>query len=122
MAKWIDIPKFTDMRGSLVVIQDILPFKIQRVYWMFDVVGVRGGHRHKSTIQGLVCVKGKCRVNINNGKTRSIWNLDSPNQLLLVDVADWHTMDEFSADAVLLVFASEKYDQSDYIDEDYSND
>ena len=47
--------------------------------------------------------------------------LDNPNKCLIVEPEDWHTMDNFSKDAVLLVLASEYYDASDYIDKPYSN-
>ena len=60
-------------------------------------------------------------INLNNGSVKSEVILDNPNKCLIVEPEDWHTMDNFSKDAVLLVLASEYYDASDYIDKPYSN-
>lgn len=122
MAKLIDLPLFSDQRGSLAVMQNILPFTISRVYWIFGASGIRGGHRHKNNMQALVCVNGSCNIKTNNGVERKVWSLDSPSKLLILESIDWHTMENFSKDAVLIVFASSIFDPDDYIDEDYEND
>lgn len=112
-------PKGGPELGYLTVIEKVLPFEVKRVYYIYQAKGVRGGHRHKKTVQALVCVAGQCKIHCNNGKTKEdVW-LDNPNRLLILEPEDWHTMSEFSADAVLLVLASELYDRADYIDEEY---
>ena len=122
MAKIISLPTFTDQRGKLTVIEKILPFKIQRLYFIYDAKFKRGGHRHKTTIQALICLSGKCSIYINDNKNRQIILLDRPDKCLLLDPEDWHTLNDFSKDAVVLVLASEYYDKNDYIEEEYSND
>ena len=101
------------------LITQILPFAIKRVYYMYEVTAKRGGHRHKKTIQGLVCLNGSCEVFLNDGHTKRTELLNSPRRLLIVEPQDWHTMDQFSPGAILLVLASEVYDRQDYIDEEY---
>ena len=63
MAEIIRLRTFTDQRGSLSVVEDEIPFPIRRVFYIYDVDdSVRGGHRHKKTIQAAICVKGSGRI------------------------------------------------------------
>jgi len=119
MAYLIELPTFRDKRGKLTVIENILPFEIKRVYYIYDVKSQRGGHRHKKTIQALIALGGKCEVYVNNGKEEKIFLLDSPNKCLVLEPEDWHTMDNFDKNTFLLVFASEYYDKHDYIYKEY---
>jgi hypothetical protein len=121
VARIININTFSDRRGSLSVIEREIPFQIRRIYYIYDVPGdeVRAGHRHKKNIQALICVRGGCRVYVNNGMTRETFLLDRPDICLLMNPEDWHTMDRFTPDALLLVLASEPYELSDYINEEY---
>jgi dTDP-4-dehydrorhamnose 3,5-epimerase-like enzyme len=119
MSKIIDLPTFADSRGKLTIAQDLIPFKIERVYYIYDANSIRGGHRHKSTTQALICLNGSCEIYINNGHKEATIVLDSPSKCLIVEKEDWHTMDKFSENSILLVLASTKYDSEDYIDERY---
>ena len=119
MAYFIDVPVFLDDRGGLCVLENLLPFEVKRIYYIFDVIGVRGGHRHITTIQALICLSGSCDVFVDNGKEINTYSLAKPNQCLILAPEDWHTMNEFSQNATLLVLASENYDAADYIDEGY---
>jgi dTDP-4-dehydrorhamnose 3,5-epimerase-like enzyme len=120
MSKILKLPTHTDNRGSLTVLEKLLPFEIKRVYYMYNCSdSERGGHRHKKTIQALICVKGSCVINCNNGAERKTVVLDKPDIALVLMPEDYHTMYNFSKDAVLLVLASEYFDADDYIDEDY---
>lgn len=119
----IDLPSLGDERGSLVAIEanKHIPFQVKRVYYIFGTqAGVsRGFHAHKNLQQLAVCVTGKCRMLLDDGINKeSVW-LDSPNKGLLIGNNVWREMHEFSDDCVLLVLASEHYDESDYI-RDYS--
>jgi quercetin dioxygenase-like cupin family protein len=117
MAKLIKVPKYTDERGSLCVIEKILPFEIKRVFYIFDVKAPRGGHAHKKTKLALVSLVGECSVYVNNGKTKTTYKLTSPDELLILEPEDWHLL-ELSKNCVLLVLASEYYDKEDYIYEE----
>ena len=121
MAKIIDIPTFYDERGSLSIVEKVVEFDFKRVYYIYNTDGKqRGGHRHKKTKQLLICVNGSCDVFCENKlKENNTFDLNSPNKCLLVEAEDWHTMQNFSKDCVLLVLASEYYDKDDYIDERY---
>nr|WP_174224097.1 FdtA/QdtA family cupin domain-containing protein [Legionella beliardensis] len=115
----IDLRVIGDVRGSLIALEKNcnLPFTIKRVYYIFDTKpGVsRGFHAHRRLQQLAVCVAGKCRIVLDNGNTRDdVW-LDSPTKGLLINNMTWREMHDFSEDCVLLVFASERYDEADYI-------
>ncbi|MDV5860884.1 FdtA/QdtA family cupin domain-containing protein [Pseudomonas mendocina] len=124
LIKLIELPPLGDERGSLVAIEANrhIPFEVKRVYYIFGTQsGVsRGFHAHKNLQQLAVCVTGKCRMLLDDGiKKESVW-LDSPTKGLLIGNNLWREMHEFSDDCVLLVLASEYYDESDYI-RDYSD-
>jgi dTDP-4-dehydrorhamnose 3,5-epimerase-like enzyme len=119
MARIIEVPTFVDNRGELSVLEEVVPFAIRRVYFIHHAKGLRGGHRHRSNIQFLVAVSGAVRIHVNDGVSLADYILDDPRRALLLEAQDWHTMENFSPECVLLVLASEPYDVADYIDEPY---
>jgi len=119
MAHILDLPTFQDNRGDLTVVEKILPFEIKRFYYIYNVTSIRGGHRHYKTRQALICLGGSCEIYVNDGEKEQIYMLDDPSKCLIVEAKDWHTMDKFTKNATLLVFASEFYNVNDYIDEAY---
>lgn len=109
-----------DERGQLVALEEFkdIPFKIKRVYYMYydTAQGVtRGYHAHKSLQQILICIHGSCKICLDNGKEKKVVPLEKPYEGLYVSNAMWREMFDFSPDAVLMVLASELYDESDYI-------
>jgi dTDP-4-dehydrorhamnose 3,5-epimerase-like enzyme len=115
----IDFPPLGDSRGSLVALESNkhVPFDIKRVYYIFGTQKEvsRGFHAHRHLTQVAVCVTGKCRMVLDDGKQRSeIW-LDSSTKGILIKDMVWREMHDFSEDCVLLVLASEHYDEDDYI-------
>ena len=115
MAYIIDLLTVTDDRGSITIAEKVIPFEIKRVYWVYQFSANRGGHRHKKTIQALICINGSCEIFIDNGKETKTILLDRSNKCLILDPDDWHTMDSIDPNSVLLVMASECYDKDDYI-------
>lgn len=115
----LNLPTFTDSRGSLSVLEGALPFTAVRTYWIYGAEGqTRGGHRHIHTRQALVAVSGTVSVFMNDGVTSDTVELNHPSQCLLVEPKDWHTM-TFGPGSVLLVMSSHPYDRSEYIDTPY---
>jgi len=119
LIQWVYFPPLGDDRGSLVALEaeTTVPFAIKRVYYIFGTkVGVaRGFHAHKDLKQVVVCVTGKCRMVLDDGKEKVETWLDSPTKGLLIDGLIWREMHDFSEDCVLLVLANEHYDETDYI-------
>lgn len=108
-----------DERGQLVALEEYkdIPFEIKRVYYMYDTLpGVtRGYHAHKSLEQILICVHGSCKILLDNGTEKKIVPLEKPYEGLYVANNMWREMYDFSPDAVLMVLASQPYDEEDYI-------
>lgn len=122
--KTIELEEHGDSRGTLISLEQMknVPFEIKRVYYMFDTVkGVRRGfHAHKALKQILICVKGSCKILLDDGYDKEEVILDRPNKGLIIESNIWREMFDFSSDAVLMVLASELYDESDYI-RDYTD-
>ena len=120
MASIIDLKTFTDKRGNLTVIEKVIPFDIKRIFYIYGVDdSIRGGHRHHKTVQAAICIKGSCSISNNNGNKKDVYVLNQPNKCLILEPADWHTMHNFTSDAILMVLASEYFDEKDYIFEPY---
>lgn len=115
----IKLEEHGDERGTLIALEQLknIPFEIKRVYYMYDTVkGVRRGfHAHKCLKQILICVKGSCKILLDDGTEKAEVLLDEPNKGLIIESNIWREMFDFSDDAVLMVLASELYDESDYI-------
>ncbi len=122
MAEILSLKTYTDSRGSLTVIDNLLPFKIERVFFIYGVDNSkRGGHRHYITRQAAVCIQGTCAIYNNDGNDEKIFRLDSPGKCLIIEPKDWHVMYDFSPNAILMVIASEPFNKKDYINEPYKN-
>lgn len=120
MAHLINLNTHSDNRGNLTVIEKEIPFNIKRIFYIYGVdSSQRGGHRHKTTIQAAICIHGSCTVTNNDGIKKETFLLDKPNKCLILEEKDYHTMQDFTPDAVLLVLASTTFDANDYIWEDY---
>ena len=116
--KLINIPKIEDPRGNLSVIeQEVVPFDIKRVYYLYDVPAgaERGGHAHKKLQQFLVALSGSFDVLLNDGKVEKTVTLNKPFEGLLITNGIWRELKNFSSGAVCLVVASEVYEEADYI-------
>lgn len=118
-ARLYDLPRIADGRGSLTFaeIRQSLPFPAARYFLVFGVPdhGVRGEHAHRELEQFLVCVHGRVAVRLFDGAASDeVW-LDRPDLGLHVPPLVWTTEYKYSADAVLLVLASDIYRERDYI-------
>ncbi len=111
--------RITDARGALTVgeVPTEVPFAPARYFAVFDVptVELRGEHAHKLCQQFLICLHGSCRVLLDDGRERSEVTLDRPDMGVFMPEMIWGTQYRYSADAVLLVFASRPYEAEDYL-------
>ena len=109
---------FSDGRGDLSAIEGgtDIPFDIRRVYYITDVKeGVeRGRHSHKKLHQVLICLNGEVKVRVFNGTQHETICLNRPNEGLYIGPMVWREMYDFSDQAVLMVLASQIYDEEDY--------
>ncbi|MEY3996193.1 MAG: hypothetical protein RL344_536 [Pseudomonadota bacterium] len=116
--KLIDLPKITDPRGNLSVIESgvQIPFDIKRVFYLYDVpTGAdRGAHAHKALHQFLICLSGSFDVSIDDGFEKETIHLNRPWQGLHIPPMIWAAEINFDPGSVCLVMASDRYDESDY--------
>ena len=114
-----ELPKIEDPRGNLTFLQNDteIPFKINRVYWIYDVPGgqKRGGHAFKKQKEFIVALSGSFDVVINNGHHEYIFSLNRSYKGLYVPNGYWRQMENFSTNSVALVLSSTHYDRNDYI-------
>lgn len=117
--KIIKLPVISDLRGDLsfAEIKQHLPFTPKRYFIVFNVQSreVRGEHAHKKLSQFLVCIVGQCSVMLDDGTHKEEYLLDSPGKGVLIPPMVWGVQYKYSDDAVLLVLASDIYDENDYI-------
>lgn len=118
--KLIDFNIKGDSRGKLIAVEElseVIPFEIKRVYWIFDTLPdeERGKHAHKELEQVIVAMDGACQFILDDGKTRKeIW-LNRPDKGLYIGKNMWREMRHFSYGCKLMVIASTKYDENEYI-------
>lgn len=119
--KEIQLSFHGDDRGKLIALEELseqVPFPVKRFYYIYDTTPgtVRGKHAHRNLRQLLICASGACTIVCERPDgARSEHRLDWPNKGLLIEGLVWREMKDFSKDAVLMVLASEYYDESDYI-------
>lgn len=117
LVKLIETPEIsTD--GTLVQLQSPeIPFDIKRVYFIYGVsVGaMRGAHTHKETMQALFCIQGSIVIVLDDGKRKEKVLLNKSNIGVLLEPGVWHEMQDFKKDTILLVLASKKHEQADYV-------
>ena len=119
-AKLLGLPKIEDPRGNLSVIEnDVIPFDIKRVYYLYDVPSgaERGGHSHREQYEFLVALSGSLDVILNDGNQQKTVTLNKPFEGLLITNEIWRELKNFSSGAVCLVIASDVFSEDDYIRE-----
>lgn len=117
--KFIDFQIHGDERGQLIALEENknIPFPIKRVYFMYDTQKDvhRGLHAHKKLQQVLFCVSGSCTIRLDDGREKVEVKLNRPEKGLYIGPGIWREMYDFQAGTVLMVLASEYYNESDYI-------
>ncbi len=108
-----------DHTGSLVALEkgNDFPFDIKRVYYIWGTKShaIRGKHAHRKLEQVIICTSGSCDFILDNGHERTTVHLDNPAQGLHIKHNIWREFTNFSPDCVVMVLASEHYDEADYI-------
>ena len=126
MEKWklIKIKKVAESDGVLYVMENNkeIPFDTKRIFLVANVVSgkTRGDHATKKTRLILFPVSGSCKVVVDDGEIKETFVLDDPATGLLIEPMVWRSMQEFTADCVLMAVCdrpfepgNETYDQYD---------
>jgi dTDP-4-dehydrorhamnose 3,5-epimerase-like enzyme len=118
-ARIIQLPKIEDRRGNLTFIdgENLIPFSINRVYWIYDVPGgqVRGGHAFKLQQEFMVALSGSFDVVVHNGLNEQHFQLNRSYYGLYIPNGLWRHMENFSTNSVALILSSTFYDSEDYV-------
>lgn len=119
--KLVNLPKFLDPRGNLSFIEEDthLPFKIRRVYWIYDVPGGehRGGHAFRETEELIIALSGSFDVVLHDGEKEYRYQLNRSYYGVYVPKMVWRMLENFSTNSLALIIASTDYDERDYIRE-----
>lgn len=115
----IDLPKIEDNRGNLSFIEEEnhVPFKIRRVYWIYDVPGgeFRGSHAFKKSEEFIVAISGSFDVILHDGIEEKKFSLNRSYYGLYVKKLVFRRLENFSTNSLALILASTAYDENDYI-------
>ena len=114
-----EIQPFSDEDGCLAVLEENkqIPFKVKRIFYEYRVSqkSLRGKHANKNSRFCLIAISGSCDVIVEDGTSKTVYNLNSPTKVLYLDKMVWKTMTNFSKDSVLLVLSDSLYDKDEYI-------
>ena len=117
--KIFDLPKIEDLRGNLTFIEEDnhIPFRIRRVYWIYDVPGgqFRGGHAFLEQEEFIVALSGSFDVVVDNGEKQHSFSLNRSYYGLYIPNGLWRHMENFSTNSVALVLSSTYFNEKDYI-------
>lgn len=118
-ARIIQLPKILDLRGNLSVIEEFnnIPFKIERVYWIYDVPGgeSRAGYALRDTDDFVLALSGSFDVVTHDGIESKTIQLNRSYYGLLIPHGLWHEFRNFSTNSLALVLSSRQYDSTQYI-------
>jgi len=95
-----------------------LPFQVRRFYTISRLEhdgAVRGRHAHKKLQQVLFCLRGSAELLLDDGFKVKTLKLSRPDLGVYLPSGIWHELRDFKDGAILLVLASEVYDESDYL-------
>ncbi len=113
-------PIIDGIDGYLCVVENLrnIPFKVKRVYFIYnlnDPKAIRGRHAHRKLEQALFCVKGSFELLLDDGENHKRIIMNDPDKGVYMGPGVWHEMDNFSIDCVILVLASDYFEEKDYI-------
>lgn len=115
----LSFPLIPDARGNLMFAEfpRHLPFQPKRFFVTYDVpVGsIRGEHAHRRLEQIIVCLKGSMVVTVDDGTIREKCLLDSPGVAIYIPPLTWGIQSDHTPDCIMLVLASDVYDESGYL-------
>ena len=117
----VTLPRIVDDRDGVLCIMNSLqeiPFEIKRMYYINNLdpkSSLRGKHAHRKLRQVIFCINGCFTLTLDDGETQQDILMREDNIGVILAPMLWQTMHDFSSGCVLLVAASDYYDEADYI-------
>lgn len=119
LAKKIDFKKIDEDNGVLKVFQESedVPFAVKRVFTVSTKKdSIRGNHAHKECHQFLICLKGKLKIDFDDGKDKGTEFIEENNNYgIYIPPLVWASQQSLKDENILLVIASDIFIESDYI-------
>lgn len=118
MIKKISFTPIVDSRGSLIAIEEpTIGFTVKRIYYIYGANSAtrRGYHAHLNLKQFFICISGSCKIQFEEDSDVKVINFNSNDKGVYVEGIVWREIYDFSNDCILLVLASEVYNEEDYI-------
>lgn len=119
MIEFVNFKDLGNEKASLIALEGIkdIPFNFKRIYFIqsIDTESSRGFHAHKELTQVAICLSGSFKMVFDDGTVNKSFIMDSPQKGVIIPPMIWHEMHEFSSDCIILVLASNLYDEEDYI-------
>lgn len=115
----IELKTIKHIGGSLSVVEAVrdIPIEIKRIFYIWDTLEStqRGGHAHKELVECFIAIYGECDLVFNDGASSQTFHMNDPSECLIVPPGYWLDIKNFKKDSVLLVLASDYYEEDDYI-------
>jgi dTDP-4-dehydrorhamnose 3,5-epimerase-like enzyme len=117
----IELPTLQDgIDGTISIAENLkqIPFDIKRVYYVYNLANqtaIRGKHAHRKLEQVLICISGSFMLHLDDGENQEDFLVYKPNIGIYLGNELWHTMTNFSSNCIIMVLASDFYNESDYI-------
>ncbi len=117
MARLINLKTFKDTRGSLTVIERVIPFEIKRIYYVNGPDHFKTGGKRQHLKQAVICLKGSCLIASHTGSEEQHFVLNTADQCLLLAPEDRYEMLEITNESILMVLASEPFQHEERVQE-----
>lgn len=120
MIDLINFSKIKSDSGTLSFVQNDsnIPFNIKRIFYMYDIPSnsYRGAHAHKTLKQIIIPISGSFNLSLESlSGEKNTFFLNRPSEGVYVPPMTWTYLENFSSGAIVLVLASDIYDENDYI-------
>jgi len=117
----IEVPRVHFKAGNMSIVDGVkeVPFKVERVFWIYDIPAgeARGAHAHRECHQFIIAASGSFEVEVDDGGEKTTFYLNRPFYGLHIPPGIWAHELNFSAGAICLVLTSHLFDDNDYIKE-----
>ena len=112
----VDVPSFTDERGTISVMDKELPFMIRRVFWLHHIIEGkdRGAHALLDSSEIMVAIHGSFVVDLDDTINKTSIILDNPTKGLIIRPGIWFRTHSYKNDGVSLILAEEEYSRDRY--------
>ncbi|MDA1100676.1 MAG: FdtA/QdtA family cupin domain-containing protein [Proteobacteria bacterium] len=119
-ARLVELPEFRDhKRGALAVAAcgSQVPFIVRRAFTLYDLPlsAERGGHAHHRCEQFVLCAAGAVDLVAEDADGTASFRVDRPTSALYVPPLTWLTLAPVKVRTVIVVLASDDFDEADYI-------